>query len=324
MIYNIAKTIKGKVVVNGEAEVVTWREGPDAPKTTSLIFSRALWITLLGLVGGVLMGAAVFDRDKGFILSILGFALLLLAIIIGAFGLRSLRGGQGYWHKRLEAKPLAFSILAMFAVAVGGIVELVPGLIAQKEVPLLADGGPAVEPYTPLELEGRDIYVREGCYVCHSQMIRPFRSEFLRYGPPSTMAESMFDHPFQWGSKRTGPDLAREGTNGKNITWHFNHMLDPRSTSPGSIMPPYPWLLEAKVPYQRTVEKLKAQRTLGVPFSDKDIENCEEMYKTQASAIVRYLKKNQVGTAAMDSELVALIAYLRRLGHGRRKPLEKE
>jgi cytochrome c oxidase cbb3-type subunit I/II len=324
MIYNIAKTIKGKVVVNGEAEVLVWREGADAPKATGLIFSRALWMTLFGMVGGLLMGAGIYDRDKGFILSIFGFALLLLAVIWAGFGLRSLKGGQGYWHKRLEAKPLAFSVLAMIAVAIGGIVELVPGLIVQKEVPVLADGGPSVEPYTPLELEGRDIYVREGCYLCHSQMIRPFRSEYLRYGAPSKLEESMYDHPFQWGSKRTGPDLAREGVIRSDPGWHFNHMLDPRSTSPESIMPPYPWLLKDKVPYTRTVEKLKALKTLGVPYSEEAIASCEQDYRRQAEDLIRQLEEKKVGKAAVDSELVALIAYLTRLGHGRQRALGKK
>src|SRR5262249_3407111 len=170
----------------------------------------------------------------------------------------------------------AFAVLVMLAVATGGVVELVPGIVAHKEVPLAANGRPTVVPYTPLELEGRDIYVREGCYVCHSQMIRPFRTDIARFDPtpgagPSRPEESMYDHPFQWGSKRTGPDLAREGGQ-KTDQWHWLHMLNPRNVSgPASNMPGFPWLGTDKVAFAATPAKLRTMRRLGVPYGDAEI-----------------------------------------------------
>src|SRR5690606_30471654 len=157
-------------------------------------------------------------------LAVLGLV-LLAAIVMFAAGMlfRSTHQGRHGWHERLESRPLVFSLLTLFAVLVGGLYELLPGLVTDKAVPLAANGERCVQPYTALELAGRDVYVREGCYVCHSQMIRPFRSEQLRYGAPSRIEESMWDHPFQWGSKRTGPDLARIGTKYAEA-WHWDHM----------------------------------------------------------------------------------------------------
>ena len=200
----------------------------------------------------------------------------------------------------------------MVAVLAGGVIELVPGILIQKRVPTTADGTLAVQPYTPLELEGRDIYVREGCYVCHSQMIRPFRGEFLRFGEPSRIEESMWDHPFQWGSKRTGPDLARVG--GKyGDEWHYEHMLDPRRLEPKSNMPGYPWLLAAKVDVDQTPYKIKSMKALGVPYTDEDIDAAKTELREQAEAMVAYLAEREY-EAEWDSELIALIAYLQRLG----------
>jgi cytochrome c oxidase cbb3-type subunit I/II len=187
-------------------------------------------------------------------------------------------------------------------------------MLVKSNVPTIS----AVKPYTPLELEGRDIYVREGCYLCHSQQIRPFRSEVERYGEYSKAGESVYDHPFQFGSKRTGPDLAREGVktlpNYKPNSWHYNHMLDPQSLNPESIMPPYPWLIEDDLDVSTLSSKISTMQTLGVPYPEgyadgqalKDLEN-------QAGEITQNLKEAGIDVSA-NKEIIALIAYLQRLG----------
>jgi cytochrome c oxidase cbb3-type subunit I/II len=170
------------------------------------------------------------------------------------------------------------------------------------------------QPYSPLELEGRDVYVREGCYVCHSQMIRPFRHETLRYGDYSRLEESIYDHPFQWGSKRTGPDLARVGGKYANL-WHYLHMIDPRSTSPGSNMPGYPWLKDRQVNLARTAHKMQTLAKLGVPYTDADFLIAQQDALSQGELISSDLAVQDVQLAP-DSELSALIAYIQRLGRG--------
>jgi cytochrome c oxidase cbb3-type subunit I/II len=170
------------------------------------------------------------------------------------------------------------------------------------------------QPYSPLELAGRDLYVREGCYNCHSQMIRPFRHETLRYGAFSRAEEYVYDHPFQWGSKRTGPDLHRVGGKYPNL-WHYQHLLDPRSTSPGSNMPNYPWLKTDRTDFARLPGKLDAMRKLGVPYTDAQILGAPEVAASQARLITADLATNGVQIPE-DAEIVSLIAYLQRLGRG--------
>ncbi|MBS1566848.1 MAG: cytochrome-c oxidase, cbb3-type subunit I, partial [Bacteroidetes bacterium] len=162
-----------------------------------------------------------------------------------------------YWHRRLEKRPMTMLVLSLVLVAIGGALEMVPTFLVKSNIPTIS----SVKPYTPLELQGRDIYVREGCYTCHSQMIRPFRDEVARYGEYSKAGEFVYDHPFQWGSKRTGPDLAREGGKYPD-SWHYNHMMDPRIMSPGSIMPNYPWLLDNTIDTASTPAKIRAMQTL--------------------------------------------------------------
>ena len=219
-----------------------------------------------------------------------------------------------YWHRILERKPLTMLVLSLIVVVIGGLVEIIPTFLIKSNIPTIK----AVKPYTPLELQGRDIYVREGCYLCHSQMIRPFRDEVARYAPNpgdggySKAGEFVYDHPFQWGSKRTGPDLAREG--GKySDSWHFNHMYDPRSMSPGSIMPQYTWLIDDELDTTNTAAKIRAMQTLGVPYPkgfDK-IANVDLL--AQADSITVSLRKDKIETSP-TSEIVALIAYIQRLG----------
>ncbi|GHB71636.1 bifunctional cbb3-type cytochrome C oxidase subunit I/II [Persicitalea jodogahamensis] len=214
-----------------------------------------------------------------------------------------------YWHSRtIERRPVLLSILALIAVAIGGIIELVPTFMIESNVPTIA----SVKPYTPLELQGRDIYVREGCYVCHSQMIRPFRAEIERYGEYSKAGEFVYDHPFQWGSKRTGPDLHRVGQKYPD-SWHYNHMEDPRSMSPGSMMPPYSFLLEAPLDTTTTAVKIRAMQTLGVPYEEGYDQLANQDLMKQADQIKASLKQSGIETKS-DREIVALIAYLQRLG----------
>jgi cytochrome c oxidase cbb3-type subunit I/II len=209
----------------------------------------------------------------------------------------------------LEGKPLFFTVLATVAVLVGGLVEIVPMFLIQQNVPTIA----SVKPYTPLEVLGRDIYIREGCLACHSQMIRPFRSETERYGEYSKAGEFVYDHPFLWGSERKGPDLAREGGRYPDA-WHFNHMDDPRATSPGSIMPRYSWLLTQKLETDSLPARLNALRKVGVPYP-AGFENgpAQKDLQAQAEKVVANLKQGSVN-AAPDKEIIALIAYLQRLG----------
>ena len=216
-------------------------------------------------------------------------------------------------HRWIEARPVPFLIVAFVAVAIGGIVEFVPMFVVKSNIPTMS----TVVPYTPLELEGRDIYIREGCVNCHSQMIRPFRSETERYGEYSKAGEFVYDHPFLWGSKRTGPDLHREGVGKlkKPDAWHYNHMENPRSMSPGSIMPVYPWLLERSNDYTNLPGKIKAMKTLGVPYPEGYEDEALADLKQQAEGIVGNLKDSGIETS-WDREIVALIAYLQRLGTG--------
>lgn len=214
-----------------------------------------------------------------------------------------------HWHRWLEAKPVTFTALALVAILVGGLVEIVPLYLIKENVPTIA----SVKPYTPLEVLGRDIYIREGCVGCHSQMVRPFRSETERYGEYSKAGEYIYDHPFLWGSKRTGPDLHRQGGKYPDA-WHYNHMDDPRSTSPGSIMPRYPWLLTQKLDTNSLPSRIKALRKVGVPYpAGYENGDAQKELDEQANRIMLGLKVGMV-ESEKDREIIALIAYLQRLG----------
>jgi cytochrome c oxidase cbb3-type subunit I/II len=216
--------------------------------------------------------------------------------------------GKQHWHRWIERRPIQLLVFSLVAVAIGGILELVPTFLIKSNVPTIA----SIKPYTPLELQGRDIYVREGCYTCHSQMIRPFRDEVERYGEYSKAGEFVYDHPFQWGSKRTGPDLARIGGKYPN-SWHYNHMLDPRSMSPGSIMPNYPWLFDNDIDTGLTGAKIRAMQTLGVPYPEGYDKAANKDLVAQAKKIKDNLKKDKLSVSS-NAEIVALIAYLQRVG----------
>jgi len=214
----------------------------------------------------------------------------------------------GHWHRWIERRPVQMLLFSTIAILIGGIVEFMPTFLVKSNIPTIA----SVKPYTPLELQGRDIYVREGCYTCHSQMIRPFRSETERYGEYSKAGEFVYDHPFQWGSKRTGPDLARIGGKYPNV-WHYHHMLDPTTMSPGSIMPPYSFMAENDLDISSTPAKIRAMQTLGVPYPEGYDEKANADLIKQAKTIADDLKKNKVSIAS-EKELIAMIAYLQRLG----------
>jgi cytochrome c oxidase cbb3-type subunit I/II len=217
-------------------------------------------------------------------------------------------GTDRKWHRVIERKPMVFMVLSLVVILIGGMIEMMPTFAIKSNIPTIT----SVKPYSTLELHGRDLYIKEGCVNCHSQMIRPFRSETERFGEYSKAGEFVYDHPFLWGSKRTGPDLQREGGKYSNA-WHFNHLVDPQTMSPGSIMPPYEWLSTQKLDTTTTIAKINAMRTLGVPYAEGYEHQANADLDKQAKAIALDLNKNNI-KAKSDTEIIALIAYLQRLG----------
>ena len=222
-------------------------------------------------------------------------------------------------HKKTEKNSILLLIGILIVVSIGGLVEIVPLFFIKSTVEKVE----GMRPYSPLELAGRNIYIREGCYVCHSQMIRPFRDEVERYGHYSLAAESMYDHPFQWGSKRTGPDLARVGGRYSNA-WHVSHMKNPRDVVPESVMPAYPFLAKKELKFSDAVDHMKTLKLLGVPYTDEQLANAQSDIKAQVDPdgdteglLARYPKAvvaNFDGNTEKLSELDALVAYLQMLG----------
>ncbi|HRP52763.1 MAG TPA: cytochrome-c oxidase, cbb3-type subunit II, partial [Fluviicola sp.] len=226
-----------------------------------------------------------------------------------------------HWHRGIESKPVKFMVWSIIVVAIGGIIEIIPTIAVQSNVPTIS----SVKPYTPLELEGRDIYIREGCNNCHTQMVRPMRFETTRYGEYSKGGEHVYDHPHLWGSKRTGPDLAREGGLRGNL-WHYKHMIDPKALSPGSVMPAYPWLRDENLNTSLLEKKINAMRTLGVPYPEgyekialKDVEVqskiiAEDIVKSMPEVALTGMSAEAKVKDLQQKESIALIAYLQRLG----------
>ena len=225
-------------------------------------------------------------------------------------------------HESIETNAGLLIILTLFAISIGGLVEIVPLFYINDTIEKV-DG---IRPYTPLEQKGRDIYIREGCYLCHSQMIRPFRDEDLRYGHYSLAAESQYDHPFQWGSKRTGPDLARVGKKYDN-SWHVQHLIAPRSVVPDSIMPNYPWLLENTLDYSDMAARMRALRLVGVPYSidEKEYLDNIETFGSDVAELLDIRRADEIlveqakatdydGIPERLTEMDALVAYLQLLG----------
>jgi len=311
MTVNLLLTIRSGHRVNGEVTVT-------APVRTA---EAGSWRILRGRP--VILSVIIVVFCAVFAISSLVKGVLALMVILVAASVAYVTSGrrpQGAagprWHYLLEGRPLAFTVLVLVAILAGGIAELVPSLLTGQPDPetASAEGPPPQQPYSPLELEGRDIYIREGCYNCHSQMIRPFRHETLRYGEYSRLHEFIYDHPFQFGSKRTGPDLHRVGGKYPNL-WHYQHLMDPRATSPGSNMPVFACLKGRQVNLDHTPDKLRVMRKLGVPYSEDGIRNSGETAHSQGALISADLAQAEV-TVDPGSEMVALIAYLQRLGRG--------
>jgi cytochrome c oxidase cbb3-type subunit I/II len=300
--YNIWRTARGAEPVNGTVEVVVEEKAPgmglaggfwSAPVVFSLLFivCASAWAAFEGVLAGIALWA-------------------MIATAMGALWHKEFKGiTWGQWYEKLLENSLPFTALTVLAVLIGGVIQIIPTIIINKAENI---EGVRQIPYTPLELAGRDIYVREGCYNCHSQMIRTLVGDVLRYGEYSRLGESIYDHPFQWGSKRTGPDLAREGGRYPNL-WHFQHMRDPREVTPGSTMPNYPWLFTSRTDTRSLPVKIAVQRKLGVPYPEPDKKVIDRAVAEQQQAIVADLN-NAGAEIEPEREIVALIAYLQKLG----------
>ncbi len=312
MAWNLVKTARSGVAVNGEVNVVVGQEEPEAelpsrvPDWARVVFGRPLVLAVAILIPTIMMG-----WSKPFRSVVLIGVILVLAEVSFAIVKRDKAAGRPSWFALIERKPFAFTVLTLIAILIGGIAELIPTIAIKQAVPA---HGEAQQPYSPLELEGRDLYVREGCYTCHSQMIRSLATETQRYGAVSRAEEFIYDRPFQWGSKRTGPDLHRVGGKYPDL-WHYQHLVDPRATSPGSNMPTFAWLEEGRINVKKSPDKLQVMQKLGVPYSREDIDGAQARLKAQAETITANLATQGV-KLSWDSEMVAMIAYLQRLGRG--------
>jgi len=248
----------------------------------------------------------------GFLDALPAMAVIVLAVLVAIGGYFLTAKGRSddkpTWHRMLEGRAGAFSVFTVIAILVGGVAEIIPTVITSPEATSIQN-----TPYSPLELEGRDIYVREGCYTCHSQMIRTFTWESARYGAVSEAQDSAFDHPFQWGSRRIGPDLARVGGKYSDI-WHYRHLMDSRQISEGSIMPPYAFLEDARIDADGTAAKMRGMRSVGVPYTAEQIGASATAERAQGTVIAANLAEQGQAGVAPDSEMVALIAYLQRIG----------
>jgi cytochrome c oxidase cbb3-type subunit I/II len=305
MAYNLARTALAGHAVDGEVTVTVARSRvPEAP-WEQVLFGKP--VILIALVSVLAASMAVVNNEASILLA----TVAVVTAILGTIAIRlAMDRNKPHWHRILEGRALYFTSFAVIAVLAGGIAELVPSLLV---TPSDASIAAETKPYRALELEGRDVYVREGCYTCHSQMIRPFAFETRRYGDPSTLAESTYDHPFQWGSKRTGPDLAREGGKYPSL-WHYRHLMDPRAISPGSNMPPFFVLASDEVDLSRTETKMRAMRSVGVPYGAADLADARADAEAQGRDIAKNLQDDGAANVDAKSEIVALIAYLQRLG----------
>jgi len=304
MMWNLAKTVAAGSFENESVDV---QEAAATPTTGfgALVFGRPVLTTVF--IVALFAAAALLDGAASTLTAILALFMAMIAAL-HYFGGGEKAAGPG-WHHLVEGRAAALTALTIVSVLAGGVAEIVPLIIT-------SNGQTAHDknvPYTALELEGRDVFLREGCYNCHSQMIRPFTWETARYGAPSTEEDSVFDHPFQWGSKRTGPDLARVGGRYSNL-WHYRHMLDPRELSVGSNMPSYKHLADNKVDFTGSPAKLRAMRSVGVPYKPQQVQGATQDAATSAHDIADSLRTEGGIDVPHDSELIALISYLQRLG----------
>jgi cytochrome c oxidase cbb3-type subunit I/II len=306
--YNIWRTARSGTPVNGTIEVEV--DETETPSLTQSFLSAPIIYAFLILFSVCL---TIFSNGPLFIF---GTFLTITFVIVAVAHFEVSKSTWGDWYTKLLEHGLAFTVLTIIAAAIGGAIQIIPTVTMQR-----ADNieGRIQVPYTPLELAGRDIYVSEGCYNCHSQMIRTLLPDVMRYGDNgkgggySHLGESIYDYPYQWGSKRTGPDLAREG-GFRSDDWHYLHMLDPRSVSPGSIMPNYPWLFEKNIKVSELPSKLNAMRMLGVPYPiDLSEEEIQAQIDEQAAGIVDRLAEKDIFTEP-NKEIIAVIAYLQKLG----------
>ncbi|MET0263790.1 MAG: cytochrome-c oxidase, cbb3-type subunit I [Rariglobus sp.] len=302
--YNVYRSIRGAKAVNGTIEVfVTERDAGERLGFANTVFSPPVMFSVLGTLFAC---AWLFGGD---FLKLAGLFGTILCVMLAWLHFSSRTHQWGAWYDKLLVSAMPFTILTLIAVAAGGMIQIIPTTLVNRAENV--EDRRAI-PYTPLELAGRDLYIREGCYNCHSQMIRTIVPDVLRYGDYSRLGESIYDYPFQWGSKRTGPDLARVGGKYPNI-WHLQHMENPRAVSPDSNMPNYPWLLTQKTDVAALTEKLAVQRILGVPYPDYNDTELTSLVDTQAKAIAADLR-SAGAYVAHDREIVALIAYLQKLG----------
>ncbi|MFZ4682574.1 MAG: cytochrome-c oxidase, cbb3-type subunit II, partial [Terrimicrobiaceae bacterium] len=304
MIFNLWKTVRsGRPVVTTVDVVVPEKPSREGLGLLETFFNAPVAYSALLVLFGCLWG---FTSG---VISTISLVLLVETVLAAMIHL-SLSGAKwNTWYDRLLESWLPFTILTLIAVVLGGMIQILPLVFSKQAI-----GYEKVlqTVYTPLELAGRDIYIREGCYNCHSQMIRPLVGEVLRYGPSGRLGESVYDYPFQWGSKRTGPDLEREGGRYPNA-WHFQHMENPRSTSVGSNMPAYPWLYRQKTDLAALPAKIAVLRRLGVPFAERSPEQIRDESLAQAATFTADLAKSGVQIGP-DKEIIALIAYLQQLG----------
>ena len=302
--YNLGRTIAGAAPVNGSIEVFV-EEPPAAARLGGA--GMALSAPVLFSVGALL--SACLWLFGGGLFNLLGLFATIACVILAIAHYQVRSGRWGGWYDRLLVNSAPFTVLTFLAVAVGGLIQIIPTITVNTA----ANVEDRIQvPWTPLELAGRDLYVREGCYLCHSQMIRTLVPDVLRYGDYSRLGESIYDHPFQWGSKRTGPDLAREGGKYPHA-WHYDHLMDPRQVSVGSIMPAYPWLFDDRADVGALQRKIDVLRTLGVPYPPWSAADIAAAATTQAKQITADLRVQQ-RLVEPDREIVALIAYLQKLG----------
>ncbi len=303
MIWNLVMTARSGSLADEEVSTIELRDPTPKTPWQDIAFGKPVIISVV-----ISLLFALFP----FVEPIANVALMGMVVGIGLLASLSLtekRRDRPTWHAVLEGRAVWFTSFTVVAVLAGGVSELIPIIITGHQTLVSTKN----VPYRALELEGRDVYVKEGCYNCHSQMIRPFKWETARYGEVSTADESIFDHPFQWGSKRTGPDLARVGTK-YSPAWHYRHMIDPREISPGSNMPSYAHLAHTKIDFGTSTDKLRAMRSIGVPYSAGQVANASADARLLAQQITQELAQSGETNVAPDSELVALISFLQRLG----------
>jgi cytochrome c oxidase cbb3-type subunit I/II len=305
--WNLLATARSGAAVDGQVDVVVERPAPQ-PGAAGLIFGSPVIVTVLALAA--LVGVAILSPAGSTTLLGVGSALLVSFLVLSRQARADNPHSGPTWHSVIEGRAMPFTVLTVGAILIGGVAEIVPLVIAGNDKLAAAKEH---APYTALELEGRDVFLKEGCYNCHSQMVRPFAWETARYGEPTTEKETQWDHPFQWGSKRTGPDLAHLGGRYSDV-WHYRHMLDPRELSPGSNMPEYAHLQSSLIDFSATPDKLRAMRNIGVPYSPESIAAASGDAEKAAELIATGLAREAGASLDKRSELIALISYLQRLG----------